>query len=89
MKVWKWKLPRYQPKFTLSMPGGKDAEVLFIASDGEDGYLWARVNPNSERRDREFERHLTGGGTELSATAKYHGSYRENDGFTAHIFEEV
>lgn len=86
MKIWKWKLPR-QLKFDLMMPGGTDAQVLHIASDGEDGFLWALVNPDSERRPREFQRHLTGG-TDVSAHARYLGSYRENDGFTAHIFEE-
>lgn len=85
MKVWKWKIPR-QAKFTLAMPGGTDAQVVFIASDGDDGFLWALVNPNSQERERAFERYTTGGG-DISAHARHLGSYRDNDGFVAHIFE--
>lgn len=87
MKVWKWKLPR-QGKFALAMPGGKYAEILHVGTDGKDGFLWARVNPASENRNRVFERHLTGGEREVSDTAKHIGSYMESDGFVAHIFEE-
>lgn len=86
MTIWKWKIPR-GTRFNLSMPGG--AEVIHIGTDGNDGLLWARVNPNSQSRPREFERHLTGAlSSGLSDTSKHLGSYMENDGFMAHIFEE-
>lgn len=89
MQVWKWKLPR-QRKFALMMPGGKYAEVLHIGTDGENGFLWARINPASEQKARSFERHLTGSDSgDLSDTAKHLGTYTESDGFTAHIFEEM
>lgn len=83
--IWKWQIPR-QATFVLAMPPG--AEVIHVAAIGGEGFMWARVDPRTERRvERTFHRRLTGASQPISASARHVGTYIESDGFVGHIFE--
>lgn len=82
--VWKFVIPRNRT-FALAIPAG--AEIIHVAATGHDGCMWARVDPTADLVSRIFSRRITGGSDAINPNAKHVGTYIEEDGFVAHIFE--
>jgi hypothetical protein len=83
--VWKFPIP-INDEFTLRMP--RDAELLFVASQNEQGCLWARVITDYWVGvvDRRFL--LRGTGHEVDRDCKYVGSFMLRGGaLVFHLFE--
>jgi hypothetical protein len=83
--VWKYPIP-IADEFVLRMP--RDAELLFVATQDEQGCLWARVITDDRVRleDRRF--HLRGTGHLIDLDSKYVGSFILRGGaIVFHLFE--
>ena len=83
--VWKFPIP-VKDEFALEMP--RDAELLFVAAQGEQGFLWARVI--TDDRVSGVMRHfrLRGTGHEVDLDCAHVGSFMLRGGaIVLHLFE--
>ena len=84
-QVWKFVL---QPEISLSMPKG--AELLSVASMGDDICLWVRVNPNAEKVNRTFLGFGTGHDMPDNLQLQFVGTAHLSGGaLVFHVFEKV
>ena len=83
-QIWKFVL---QPEVSLSMPTG--AEILSVATQGNDICLWARVNPDADREDRTFIGIGTGHDIPNNMNLQFIGTVLLSGGtLVFHIFEK-
>ncbi len=86
--IWKWEIPLSRD-FTLEMPVG--AEILSVQTQnlgprGEEGMVWARVDPQASTAARRFRLAVTGG--RCPDGGSYVGTYQLSAGeFVGHLFE--
>ena len=83
--VWKFPIP-VKDEFALEMP--RDAELLFVAAQNEQGFLWARVITDDRVSIVERRFRLRGTGHEVDLDSKYVGSFMLRGGaIVFHLFE--
>jgi hypothetical protein len=83
--VWKFPIP-IEGEFALEMP--RDAELLFVAAQNEQGCLWARVITDDRVSIVERRFYLRGTGAEVDMDCKYVGSFMLRGGaLVFHLFE--
>lgn len=84
--IYKYKInPRID---TIDMPEG--AEILTVALQNDDLYLWAKVDPTQEPRTRHF--HVVGTGTPLPELSGVNYQYLGTvypSVFVFHVFEKI
>ena len=81
--VWKFPLPM-KDIAEIEMPIG--AEVLYVGTQGQGAFLWARANPDAPRKTRRFR--VAGTGHTLGTVGTYIGSFMLLDGaLVFHVFE--
>lgn len=82
--IWKFHIP-IEDQFTITMP--RDAELLFVATQGDVGCLWARVVPGRAPEQRKFL--LRGTGHDIELDHRHVGSFMIRGGsLVFHLFEE-
>jgi len=85
LQVWKFVL---QPEIEISLPRG--AELLSVASQGNDICLWAKVNPEAEKEKRSFVAFGTGHQIPDDLNLKFIGTAMIYDGsLVFHVFERI
>lgn len=87
--IWKFQLETtdYQ---TISMP--KDAEILTVQTQGDTPCVWALVNPEAEKEDRNFEVFGTGHKVpvDMGVMREYVATYQLQGGsLIFHVFERT
>lgn len=87
--IWKFNLETtdYQ---TISMP--KDAEILTVQTQGNTPCVWALVNPEAEKEDRNFEVFGTGHKVpvDMGVMREYVDTYQLDGGsLIFHVFERT
>jgi hypothetical protein len=83
--VWKFPIP-IEDEFALRMP--RDAELLFVATQNEQGCLWARVITDDRVGTVERRFLLRGTGHDVDRDCKYVGSFMLRGGaIIFHLFE--
>ena len=85
-KVYKYPIP-ITDNFTIHMPAG--AEILHVDTQNNEGFIWARVNPDQYDEFRYF--HLRGTGHPIDASSTHLGTFQTHGvGGTSvfHLFEE-
>jgi hypothetical protein len=81
--VWKFAIP-IADEFALLMPGA--VELLFVATQAEQGCLWARVEPQNPIEQRRFK--LRGTGHDVDFRSRHIGSFMLRGGaLVFHLFE--
>ena len=81
--VWKFVIP-VEDEFTIQMP--RAAELLFVAAQGDEPCLWARVVPERDRETRQFR--LRGTGHPVDMDCEHVGSFMLRGGaLVFHLFE--
>ena len=85
--IWKFQLETadYQ---TISMP--KDAEILTVQTQDDTPCVWALVNPEAEKEDRNFELFGTGHKVPDMGVREYVATYQLHGGsLIFHVFERT
>lgn len=81
--IWKFPIP-IEDKFSIAMP--RDAELLFVATQNEQGCIWARVVAEHSQEERTFL--IRGTGHEVNTDCKHVGSFILRGGaLVFHLFE--
>lgn len=83
--IYKYTVTRVPFQNKIEMP--KDASILCVNMQGMDFCMWALVDTEMEKEEREFE--IVGTGWELDVNMSYVGTCFANHGFVWHIMEIV
>lgn len=82
-RVYKYPVPISSSRFSLLLPLG--AEILHMGWQNEQLFLWARVDPDAVKENREFIG--IGTGQDLPYEAKKHIATYTTGPFVVHIFD--